>query len=94
MSRKFHLSKGQAKILERLGRGVVLAKVNGIYPHYFWHHTIREREVCRIQHKSVSILVDQGLIEDLEKPEWRWRGSQYGITQKGRGLCPTVDTKA
>lgn len=52
------------------------------YDSYLWHEGM-----VTIRAGTIHALLGHGLIEDTEKPEWRWRGSRYRITEAGKSLA-------
>lgn len=49
--------------------------------HVFIYNSIETPRWLR--YKTVFILADLGLIENITDPGWRWRDSEYRITQAG-----------
>ncbi len=47
----------------------------------FYRGTPRTKKV---RARTIWVLVKKGLAEDISDPAWRWRGSEYQITDLGR----------
>ena len=43
-----------------------------------------EPGVKNVRIQTIHVLENKGLVKDISDPAWRWRGSEYEITDKGR----------
>ena len=82
------LSKAQRYMLEKLANGDTLhylllgGESHGFYSKELDSNVPRSR----IHFKTIAILVERGLIKNIEDEAWHWRGHKYIITEKGQHI--------
>lgn len=58
----------------------------GLYFHCFFSSHIGDEINKILTLDRIIVLHDRGLLENITEEGWRWRGSQYRITEKGLAL--------
>lgn len=83
--------------LTALQRECLLKMADGAKVHRCVHTNINTNDSYFYGHGMVTVrsttihkLLKLGLVEDTEKPAWRWRGSLYAITDEGRKMAAVI----
>lgn len=50
----------------------------------FFHGLLGRPEGKNVRWSTIYALLNRGLVCNIEDPAWRWRGSEYEITDAGR----------
>lgn len=81
------LSKAQVRVIRIMyehGCSAHVHRGTGLFGlHAFFGNGIPPFANVPIRARTVEALYKKGLVENITAPEWRWRGSQYILTEKG-----------
>lgn len=77
------LGKCQLQILQIMSEGTTIFTSGGLRFDAFFSGYIGDEINRVINLDRIFALRDRGLIEDITEEGWRWRGSEYKITEEG-----------
>lgn len=92
------LGKRQLQILQVMAEGneefdeeaTTIHTLGGLQFSCFFSGRVTDKVNKILTFDRIIALRDRGLIENITEEGWRWRGSQYRITEKGLALVREV----